>query len=46
MNVSQYDNIDAIREFWQAALNKIVDTCISVYANVVYTDKETGVTLY
>lgn len=46
MNVNQYENIDATREFWQAATNRIVDTCISVYANVVYTDKVTGVTLY
>lgn len=46
MNVNQYDNIEATREFWQASTNRIVGTCISVYVNVVYTDKVTGVTLY
>lgn len=44
--VDQYENINATREFWQAATNKTVNTCISVYANVVYTDMKTGEILY
>lgn len=44
--VDQYDNINATREFWQAATNRVVSTCISVYANVIYTEKDTGIILY
>lgn len=46
MKVNQYDNIEATRDFWQASKDKIVNTCISVYANVVYQDKVTQMVLY